>query len=275
LISVITNISFDHQSMLGDSLPLIAAEKAGIIKRRIPVVIGERSEETEPVFIRKAKEVGAPIFFAEDLISLTDYTGSAHQLTIDVEVIDQTPLRNLQVELAGQFQLLNIKTVLAALHVLCESTGICLSEESIRKGASQVVSLTRMQGRWQKLKDRPMVIADSGHNPSGLALTMKQLNSIDKGTLRIVFGVSKDKTYDDMLAILPKDAQYYWCAADLPRSLSAHDLMQAGARFALRGREYDSVELALRSAIQDAHIDDFVFVGGSSFVVGETLGLSL
>lgn len=275
LISIITNISFDHQSLLGDSLPLIAAEKAGIIKSGIPVVIGERQEETESVFKEKALRVGAPIHFADERITIHKVAYQDDCLVMDVGVAGEGRLRNLTVGLTGGFQVKNMQTVLASLDVLCTSSGVCVAEESLRSGSHLVVRSTRMQGRWQRLRQNPTIIADSGHNVSGLGLAMQELNSMKRKQLRIVFGVSKDKDYEEMLQLLPKMARYYWCAADLPRSLSPQDLKKAAGNFDLMGNIYSSVAGAVKAALNDADPDDLIYVGGSSFVVGEVLELSL
>ncbi|MCB0686765.1 MAG: bifunctional folylpolyglutamate synthase/dihydrofolate synthase [Saprospiraceae bacterium] len=275
LVSVITNIGYDHQSMLGNTLQLIAGEKAGIIKPEVPVVIGERQPETTSVFIEKARELHAPIFFADELITLNGTAWKSDHFITNVEVRDDGDLNELRVGLLGPFQETNIRTVLAAINVLCDRKDVCVSEESLRQGCSMVTRMTRMQGRWQKLRQNPLVIADSGHNVDGLRLSMSYLDKVSKSQLRVVFGISRDKDVQEMLALLPKDAIYYWCAADLPRSLPSGDLEELGNKLDLTGLAFDSVAQALEEAIESAGKDDLIFVGGSSFVVGEVLPLRL
>jgi dihydrofolate synthase/folylpolyglutamate synthase len=161
------------------------------------------------------------------------------------------------------------------MQLLCSTSGLCISEKSILTGLTEVVKLTGIQGRWQKLKEVPLIIADSGHNYSGLYLAMKQLKHLNPKTMRIVFGVSRDKDYRTMLALLPVDAIYYWTAAALPRSLNPSDLQAEASRFQLKGIQFTSVKDAVLAAINEADDDDVIFIGGSSFVVGEALTLSL
>lgn len=275
LISVITNISLDHQSMLGDTLPEIAGEKAGIIKPSIPVVIGEKDRQTDPVFRRHARKQQAPLFFAGDMVRLTNVRFSEESFTADLDAAGSLAGTGVRVGLAGQYQTRNLITALAAVRILCEHAGVCVSREALLTGLSEVVGLTSMQGRWQKLRERPRVIADSGHNYAGLSLAMQQLQQLKVKRMRIVFGVSRDKDYRDMLTLLPREAVYYWCAAALPRSLPPDTLAAEGQKLHLTGRAFSSVEEAVRTAITESGEEDVVFIGGSSFVVGEALTLSL
>ena len=216
----------------------------------------------------------APIYFAEDRVSIEKSEWKSDHIMMDLEIAGDGMINQLKLGLTGAYQEKNIRTVLASLDVLCEDGTLCISEESIRHGAAMVVLSTKMQGRWQRLKERPVVIADSGHNVGGLSLAMQQLAALDRKQLRIVFGVSKDKDYVEMLQLLPKDAIYYWCAADLPRSLPSSDLQAAGQLLDLFGAGFSSVGEALQHALDAADPNDVIYVGGSSFVVGEVLHYS-
>lgn len=275
LVSIITNISLDHQSMLGETIALIAGEKAGIIKPGIPVVIGERSAETAPVFENRASELRAALTYAEDHVRLEVVEWGKDDIKVEVEYLPDGQRRRLEVGLTGKYQIANIRTVLASLDILCDTHNLCVSADALAYGLKTVVGSTHLLGRWQKLRENPDVIADSGHNLAGLAVAIDQLKGIENDQLRIVFGVSKDKSYDPMLALLPKNATYYWCAADLPRSLSPDALKLAGEAHCLQGNTYASVSEAITTAISEAGPDDLIYVGGSSFVVGEVLVLSL
>jgi dihydrofolate synthase / folylpolyglutamate synthase len=276
LISVITNISLDHQSMLGDTLPEIAGEKAGIMKPFVPVVIGEKDRQTDPVFKRYARNRQAPLYFAGDLVHLKNVRFGEDCFTADLDAAGFLTGTRLRVGLAGQYQTRNLITALAAVRLLCEHAGVCVSRQALLTGLSEVVSLTSIQGRWQKLREQhPRVVADSGHNYAGLSLAMQQLQQLKAKRMRIVFGVSRDKDYRDMLTLLPREAVYYWCAAALPRSLPPDTLAGEGQQLHLAGKTFSSVGEAVRTAIADSGEEDVVFIGGSSFVVGEALTLSL
>jgi dihydrofolate synthase/folylpolyglutamate synthase len=275
MISVITNISLDHQSMLGDTLPQIAAEKAGIIKPRVPVVIGEKDIQTDPIFESIAKDRQATLVYAQEQVTLREVSFSRDHFSAMVDSNGILADVQIKVGLMGHYQILNVATALTTMQLLCSTSGLCISEKSILSGLAEVVQLTGIQGRWQKLREIPLVIADSGHNYAGLCLAMKQLRLLNPRMLRIVFGLSRDKDYHKMLALLPVDAVYYWSAAALPRSLNSWDLQTEASRFQLKGTAFTSVKAAVLAAINEAADDDVIFIGGSSFVVGETLTMSL
>lgn len=247
VVSVITNIGLDHTQMLGDTLEKIAFEKAGIIKENIPVVIGERQEETEHVFIEIAKNKSAPIYFAEDK-------------AIDIYESD----------LKGNYQQKNIKTVVTTSYILKEK-GFTITEKHIENGLLHVVKNTGLLGRWQVLQKEPTVICDTAHNREGLAYVMKQLGEQHFNKLHIVLGVVNDKDLQSVLPLFPKDATYYFCKPDVPRGLEAQMLREKAKEYDLLGKRYNSVREAHNEALKSADTDDLIFVGGSTFVVAEVV----
>lgn len=248
LLSVITNIGMDHVQFLGNAMEKIAFEKAGIIKPNIPVVIGEYTSETKPVFEKKASETQSEIFFASDIIQET-YPSV----------------------LLGDYQKQNKKTVLQAIRVLQSQKQFQISEENIKNGFWNVVKNTRLQGRWQQLKEVPKVICDTAHNKHGLEIVMNQVNNQKFDKLHIVLGVVNDKDLDDVLPLFPKNATYYFCRPDIPRGLDASTLQQKATSFGLNGKVYKSVTEAYKNALENASESDFIYVGGSTFVIAEIL----
>jgi dihydrofolate synthase/folylpolyglutamate synthase len=248
LISVITNIGFDHTAFLGNTLPLIAAEKAGIIKNKIPVVIGEYTEETKAVFDAKAKERNAAIYFASDLIS-----------------------ENYPSALLGNYQIHNKKTVLQTISVLQSQNQFVIQEDQIRNGLLKVIENTRLQGRWQQLHEHPKVICDTAHNAAGLKLVMDQLHQEQFKHLHIVLGVVNDKDLTEILPLFPKNATYYFCKPNIPRGLEVTTLKEKSEDYNLTGAIYASVSDAYQAALANADPSDFIYIGGSTFVVAEIL----
>ncbi|KRD07596.1 tetrahydrofolate synthase [Flavobacterium sp. Root901] len=246
LVSVITNIGLDHTQFLGNTLEAIAGEKAGIIKPNVPVVIGEYTDETKPVFLAKAEENNAPISFASDLI-------------------DQIYLSDL----IGDYQFHNKKTVQQTISILNNQTNFKVSTEQLKEGLLNVVKNTGLQGRWQQLGANPKIICDTAHNKHGLAVVMNQLQNEKYEKLHIVLGVVNDKDLDSILPLFPKEAQYYFCSPDSARGLPAETLKNAAAKFNLAGEKFDSVESAFAEARQNASKNDFIYAGGSTFVVAE------
>ncbi len=249
-LGIITNISLDHTQFLGDTLAKIAGEKAGIIKTGIPIVIGETTPETKPVFQTKATAVHAPIYFAEE----------------------NQPLEypNLECELKGLCQVKNTRTILTALPLL-RKAGYQLDEEAVRNGFKQVCELTGLMGRWQKLQDRPTLICDTGHNIGGIAYIAKQLQQQQYRKLHIVIGMVSDKDIRGVLALLPKEADYYLTKASVKRALGEHELQQLAIQSGLSGECYPDVTTAVHAAQQKSLPEDFIFVGGSSFIVADLL----
>lgn len=246
-LSVITNIALDHTAILGDTRVQIAGEKAGIIKPGVPVLIGENDPEIEPVFRAKAAREGAPLYFTDHGIRLEDYP---------------CPLE-------GDYQRFNIATVVAACGILRESWK--LDPQTVRRGLARVVDNTHLQGRWQVLSRRPLVVCDTGHNVNGIGEIVRQLSHTPKGRLFMVFGMVNDKDVDGVLALLPKEAQYCFAQASVQRALDSRELARRAARFSLRGEAYPDCESAFRAARQQAGPQDMIFVGGSTFVVADVL----
>lgn len=265
-LSIITNISFDHTQFLGDTLEKIAEEKAGIIKPQTPVVIGETTSETHPVFEKKAKEMQAPIIFAEDENwienSFINETGRR---------IYQTKLfSKLEGELGGLCQEKNTSTILSAIKSLQE-IGYSINESHIRYGFSNVCQLTGLMGRWQKLSTQPTLICDTGHNVGGIKYIVEQLSLQTYKQLHIVMGMVNDKDIRSVLAMLPKEAIYYFTKASVKRALSEDQLQELANHTNLRGNTYPDVPSAVKAAYTNADIDDLIFVGGSSFIVADLL----
>lgn len=248
LISVITNIGKDHVQLLGNTLEAIANEKAGIIKKDIPVVIGEYIAETKPVFLAKANKMESEIYFASKTIS-------------DVYPSD----------LKGNYQISNKKTAVQTLRILNSIPGFEVSEAAIKKGFLNVVKNTGLQGRWQQLNSAPKTICDTAHNQHGLEIVINQIKTEQFDTLHFVFGVVNDKDLDEILPLFPKNAIYYFCKPNMPRGLDAKILEQKSQEFGLNGKVYNSVSEAYTSAKENAVVTDFIYIGGSNFVVAEIL----
>ena len=270
-ISVITNISLDHMNMLGNTLAEIAGEKAGIIKKNIPVVIGETQEKSAPVFIKKAKAEQAPIVFADQMLTAKDFKIKNGKLSLSVYQKEKIKYKDLQSDLTGIYQHKNILTVLETLAVLNEKTTIKTDQKSIYQGISQVKKQTGLQGRWQTLGRNPLIICDTGHNEAGIKEVIKNISLTPHQHLHIVFGMVNDKDISKVLSLMPKKATYYFCKPDLERGLAADSLKEQAAVFNLNGNTYTSVAEAKAIAIQAADIKDLVFIGGSTFVVAEAI----
>ncbi|WP_335320530.1 bifunctional folylpolyglutamate synthase/dihydrofolate synthase [Pedobacter terrae] len=229
-ISVITNISLDHMNMLGNTLAEIAGEKAGIIKKNIPVVIGETQEESAPVFIKKAKTEDAPIVFADQTLTAKDFKVKNNKLSLSVYQEEKIKFKDLQSDLTGIYQHKNILTVLQTLTVLNDETEIKTDQESVYKGISQVKKQTGLQGRWQTLSKDPLVICDTGHNEAGITEVIKNISQTPYQHLHIVFGMVNDKDISKVLSLMPKNATYYFCKPALERGLAADSLKETGCQ---------------------------------------------
>ena len=249
-LCIITNISFDHTQFLGNTLEKIAGEKAGIIKSGIPVIIGETTPETKPVFAKKAREVGAPILFAEE-DEKDDYPG-------------------LECELKGLYQTKNTRTLLTAIPEL-RKAGYNLSEQAVRSGFAHVCELTGLMGRWQKLQDAPTLICDTGHNVGGITYITEQLKQQSYRKLHMIIGMVNDKDIHGVLALLPQEAEYYFTKASVRRALPESELAQLASEAGLQGNCYPDVPSAVRTAQEKSLPEDFIFVGGSSFIVADLL----
>lgn len=246
-VSVITNIGFDHMQFLGNTLEAIAFEKGGIIKPNIPVVIGETQSETKTVFTTIAKHHKASIVFA-----------------------DTQETKTYNSDLKGSYQSKNIVTVVQTVKQL-QKQGYHISEAHIKQGLLSVVKNTGLMGRWQTLQDNPKVVCDTGHNKDGLTYVMNQLSKEDFNTLHIVFGVVNDKDLSSIIELLPKNATYYFCKPDIPRGMDANELKNELNGFGLIGEAYNSVNEAYKKALAQAASNDFIFIGGSTFVVAEII----
>ncbi len=269
-LSIITNISLDHVAMLGNTLAEIAAEKAGIIKPNTPVVIGETQPETKDVFISKAKECKAPIFFADQLIDCD----KIHIESLDYQKFDIWKNNELYIEavefpLLGYYQKKNLATVICAVEQL--KNRFKIDQKDVVNGLEFVVKNTNLMGRWQILGRQPLVIADTGHNVGGVKEIAMQLSDMTFRKLHFVLGCVNDKDIDGILHLLPHYADYYFCKADIPRGLDANILAAKALEAGLRGNVYESVQQAYNSALNNAHFDDVVFIGGSNFTVAEVV----
>tara|TARA_R110001606_G_scaffold90953_4_gene203174 strand:- start:51 stop:1259 length:1209 start_codon:yes stop_codon:yes gene_type:complete len=243
-VSVITNIGLDHTQFLGETLPEIAFEKAGIIKRNVPIVIGEKQKEVEAIFIDKAKGLNTEIYFASDLI------------------------QNYKTDLLGDYQKKNVKT---AVSVIRKLENFKVDNNQIEKGLLKVAKSTGLKGRWQILQESPKIICDTAHNKEGLILVMNQLKNEVYDNLHIVLGVVSDKDLAQVLPVFPKKARYYFCAPNIPRALNVDDLVKKAKAFQLLGEKYSSVNEAYKSAKENSKNEDVIYIGGSTFVVAEVL----
>ena len=246
-VSVITNIGLDHTRFLGDTLEKIAKEKAGIIKKYVPVVIGRTTLETKQVFVEKTTDNKSDIYFA------AEYDGVIYDS-----------------DLKGYYQKENIKTVLQTILIL-QNKGWVIDEIHIKNGLSKVVENTGLLGRWQVIKERPKVICDTAHNSDGLAITLKQLQEEHYNQLHMVLGVVNDKDLDAILPLFPAQAKYYFCKPDISRGLDEEELRKKALKFGLNGDSHKSVKKAYKSALQEAADMDVIYVGGSTFVVAEII----
>ena len=264
LLSVITNISFDHTQFLGDTLEKIAGEKAGIIKEHVPVVIGETTPETRPVFMDTAEKHHAPLLFAESF--RMDLFQDSHLTNLQIEDID--------FELKGYCQEKNKRTILCAVRALETYTDILKHiniAEAVTNGMAHVTEMTGLMGRWQTLQTHPLVICDTGHNTGGWQYLAPQIANTPCRQLRVVFGMVDDKDIRTVMQMLPKQAVYYWTQASSHRAIPAERVQTLGEELQLQGNAYPTVQAAYLQACADAHPDDFIFVGGSSYVVADLL----
>ncbi len=247
LLSVITNIGYDHTQFLGNTLEKIATEKAAIIKAGIPAIIGETQQEVKQVFIDRAKKAETSLIFA-----------------------DQENLIEIKPALSGEWQNRNTKTAVCAIHSL-KDLGFNINEAQIQAGISNTVSNTGLQGRWQVLQSKPLAICDIGHNRDGISELLKLIDQTPHQHLHFVLGMVADKNVEPVLELLPPSATYYFCKADIPRGMDVQELREKAGKFKLRGETFQSVKEAYNSALKHAKKDDLVFVAGSTFVVAEVL----
>jgi dihydrofolate synthase/folylpolyglutamate synthase len=264
-LTVITNISFDHVGFLGDTLGKIANEKAGIIKPHTPIIIGEHNDETRPVFLDEATAKQAPITFAQEIPMILSKFGDANY-----DIYQTSRYSDLQVALRGYCQEKNVNTLLYAIGEL-QHIGYTISEEALRNGFAQVCQLTGLMGRWQQLNNSPRLICDTGHNIGGFQYIVPQILAQPCKQLRIVFGMVNDKDINAVLALLPKHATYYFTQASVARALPSKELQTLASKHSLHGTTYPSVAVATEAALAEANGNDFIYVGGSSFIVADLL----
>ena len=267
-LSVITNIGYDHMNMLGNTLQEIAGEKAGIIKKKIPVVIGETLPQTKPVFLQKAKETGSQIFFANETKWIADWRQEKHDLVVTVANNHTDERTNYTLDLTGLYQAKNLLTVLEATDLLVGQKWK-INENQVENALSHVKKLTGLHGRWEVIHQRPFTVLDVGHNEDGIKQITEQLEHCDFQKLHIVIGLVKDKDIGKILSLLPKYAAYYFTKAQIPRALPEDELAQKAKEFELHGNAFAIVNEALQQAIDHAQKEDMILVCGSVFVIGE------
>lgn len=269
ILSIITNIGWDHTDLLGDTLPKIATEKAGIIKPNIPVVISQFQPEVENIFVNRAKELDSPIFFADKELIVEEQLINSNGLQF-FRIIDNDREITIETDLLGCYQRYNISGVLKATNLL-KGMGFTLTDTAIDEGLRNVQLLTGLQGRWQKLSESPMIYCDTGHNVDGIKQVIEQIKQTPHNNLHMVIGTVADKNIEGILALLPKNASYYFTQAAIPRALSHEELRKKAMGYGLIGNSYPSVALALAAAKEVAKQNDLIFVGGSTFVVAEVV----
>jgi dihydrofolate synthase/folylpolyglutamate synthase len=274
-LSIITNISFDHMNLLGATLPLIATEKAGIIKENTPVLIGETQKEIKPVFTSKAKIGHSPLFFADELISVKSVKQIHKKNDLFLEMNFNESTKKIICDLPGLYQTRNIKTVLSAIAIINSTTAFKINSKQIVAALKNVKSQTGLMGRWQILKNKPLVIADTGHNEAGIKELIKNIKNTKHEKLHFVLGMVNDKEVDKILQLLPKKAIYYFCKASIPRALDEALLKENAQQFNLKGNCYTNVQDALFAALQIASSKDLIFIGGSTFTVADALKVKI
>lgn len=266
LVSVITNISFDHMALLGNTLEAIAGEKAGVIKPGIPTIIGTKDPEYDFVFRKKAQECNAPLTFASEEWNISQNPDN----TYNIENRQGMAYHHLEAELKGSYQRKNIPPVIEAALAL-QGCGLAIYEQDIRNGIAKVIQNTGLHGRWEKLSDAPYTICDTGHNIDGLTEVTAQLRACKYRRLHFVIGMVNDKDIDGVLSILPRDAIYYFCKASIPRAMDEQILAEKASSHHLSGSVHPTVAAAYEAARQNAASDDMIYIGGSTFVVAEVI----
>lgn len=266
ILSIITNISFDHTQFLGNTLAKIAHEKSGIIKNNIPIIIGESVEETRPVFKDKARECNSPITFAENENELLETTQNQQGGIL----YTSKTFGIINGELGGIYQIKNTKTILCAIKKLKE-LGLKISNDDVKNGFANVTQNTGLLGRWQKIKDNPTIICDTGHNVGGWVYLSKQLKAQKCKQMRIIFGMVDDKDISTVMGLLPVNAVYYFTKANNKRAIEENAIMRIANKLQLSSNYYPNVKSAYEKALNDADRNDFIFIGGSSYIVADFL----
>ena len=272
ILSIITNIGYDHMNILGDTLEKIATEKAGIIKKNTPVIIGEYLAETKQIFISKAIECNAPITFAQNEVTISDISLSTQKLHCKVITKENNTQEKITLDLNGIYQANNLPTILCAEKILIEK-GFKIKKEDLQFALSNTKTLTGLHGRWDVIAENPTIVLDVAHNEDGIKQVLKQVNYIKTENknckVHFIMGMVKDKEVDKVLSLLPVDAQYYFTNAHIPRALPAEDLKIKASSFNLNGNFFDDVDDAIKAAQTNAVEQDLIVVCGSVFVVGE------
>lgn len=268
LLSIITNISYDHQQFLGDTLDKIALEKAGIIKPRVPVLIGEYQEETHAVFSQRAQEEKSLLQYASDMVGVQDFSTSFNGSSFSV-LYTNGKERFYTTDISGDYQAKNIQTALAAIELLRKEFNI--SDTAINEGLKVVRENTYFLGRSMQLNEKPLVVLESAHNEAGIKELRKMLEHTTYGKLHFVYGTVADKDLSKVFPLLPQEATYYFCQANIPRAMSSEKLAMEAQVHGLLGEAYGSVHAAYEAAIQQAQMEDLILVSGSIFVVAELL----
>lgn len=267
-LSIITNISYDHVNLLGDTLQKIAFEKAGIIKNDIPVVIGEFNNETHDVFEKKAAEENAPLTFADKKRFVAEWKFDKKELNAEVTTVHNNEKNYYHLDLTGIYQIKNVVTVLEAVNIL-EKKGWNISETILQKALRNVKKLTGLHGRWEIIHEHPIVVLDVAHNEGGIKQLTEQIEITDHEELHLIIGMVKDKDIEKILSLLPKHANYYFTRAQIPRALPELQLAEMAAAIGLQGNHHADVNTALQAALNIAGKKDLIVICGSVFVVGE------
>ncbi len=271
ILSVITNIGYDHQNILGNTLEEIALQKAGIIKQNTPVVIGETLPQTKPIFLQEAKDKAAPVFFAEELFHVNKLRQEEIFMVCEVTDKEENTAQKLQLGLTGLYQAKNICTVLAAVKQL-KTAGYIISNPALQKGLAQVKQLTGISGRWDVLQKTPAIITDVAHNAAGIKNIIEQLNKeYSNAKKHFILGFVQDKDVAAVLTLFPENALYYFTNAHIPRAMPHSELAQKAAGAGLTGVGYDDVNMALTAAKTAAAAGDVIMICGSFFIIGELL----
>jgi dihydrofolate synthase / folylpolyglutamate synthase len=269
---LITNISMDHMDLLGDTVEKISREKAGIIKPRVPVVVSQYQSETAHIFSAIARELKCQIEYADKNFKVLESRTTKDMLEAKILNKDTDTAVTYELDLTGGYQLKNLLGVLNIIQFV-EKAGYIIEPENIRKALKHVCKLTGLAGRWEKLCDRPLMIADTGHNEDGIRQVVDNFKNIRYSHLHVVFGTVNDKEVDKILPLLPKKAQYYFVRANIPRALDENELHRHAQKLKLQGKPFPTVEAGLKAARKAAKKDDLVFIGGSTFVVGDALAV--
>jgi dihydrofolate synthase/folylpolyglutamate synthase len=268
VLSIITNISYDHQDLLGNTLPEIASEKAGIIKPGVPVIISEKQPEVTDVFEEKAAKENTSITFSSDLVKIEAAESEDGILVVNANINGFPRYKNLKYQLSGIYQHNNIAGILQAIESL-RAQQFQISDTAVYEGFAHVTDITGLRGRWQVLSQHPKVICDTGHNEAGIKNVVTQLASLSHRQLHIVIGMVNDKSHDKVMKLLPSSATYYFCQANIPRAMEAHQLAALAATYELRGKVIKDVNEAILDALTAASPEDLIFIGGSTFIVAE------